>query len=217
LVDEAFVIDLWSDVVCPFCCLGSRQLCLALEQFEHRDLVVVRPRAFELDPRPHEESGLSLSELVARKYAMDLGQVHSLHERLEAQAAGLGMTWSLERARPTNTFEAHRLISLARTQGRGEAMSERLFRAYFCEGLFVGDHETLAQLASEVGVSGVELLLASDDFSDDVRDDEESATELGITGVPSMLLDGKFMVVGAQGTQQFLDVLRRAWARREAA
>jgi predicted DsbA family dithiol-disulfide isomerase len=148
---------------------------------------------------------------------MDLSQVHSLHERLEAQAAGLGMTWSLERARPTNTFEAHRLIALATTQGRGEAMGERLFRAYFCEGLFVGDPETLAKLASEVGVDGVDLLLTSDAFSEDVREDQERATELGITGVPSMLFDGKFMVVGAQGTQQFLDVLRRAWARREAA
>jgi predicted DsbA family dithiol-disulfide isomerase len=216
-VDETFVIDLWSDVVCPFCYLGSRQLAAALDQFEHRDLVVVRPRAFELDPRPHEESTLSLSELVARKYGMGLNEVHSLHQRLEAQASALGMTWSLERARPANTFEAHRLIALARAQGRGEAMSERLFRAYFCDAMLVSDHETLAELASEVGVTGVDVLRSSDAYHDDVRGDEERAGELGITGVPSMLLDAKFVIVGAQGTEQILDVLRRAWARREAA
>jgi predicted DsbA family dithiol-disulfide isomerase len=216
-VDEAFPIDVWSDVVCPFCYLGSRQLSAALSQFEQRDLVVVRPRAFELDPRPHEEVGLSLSELVARKYGMALSQVHSLHERLEAQAGDLGMTWSLERARPTNTFEAHRLIALATTQGAGAAMSEKLFHAYFCDGMLVSDPETLATLASEVGVTGVDALWASDAFSGDVRADEARATQLGIAGVPSLLVDAKFMVVGAQGTARILDVLRGAWARREAA
>jgi predicted DsbA family dithiol-disulfide isomerase len=217
LVDDVFEIDVWSDVVCPFCYLGSRQLSAALEQFEHRDHVVVRQRAFELDPRPHQDTGLSLSALVAQKYGMALSQVESLHDRLEAQAADLGMTWSLERAKPTNTFEAHRLIALASTQNLGSAMSDRLFRAYFCDGMLVSDPATLAALADEIGVTGATALSSTDDFSRDVRNDEASATKLGITGVPSLLLDGRFMVVGAQGTPQILKALRKAWVSREAA
>ena len=124
------------------------------------------------------------------------------------------MTWSLAAAQPTNTFDAHRLIALATDQGRGAAAVERLFSAYFVEGLLVSDHDTLCTLASEIGVSGAAELLASDERSDEVRDDEEAAMELGISGVPSMVLDGKFMVSGAQGVDTFLELLRRAWARR---
>jgi predicted DsbA family dithiol-disulfide isomerase len=96
-------------------------------------------------------------------------------------------------------------------------MSERLFRAYFCEGQLVSDRVVLTALANEVGVVGVEELWSSDAFSSAVRADEDDARELGITGVPSLLLDEKFMVVGAQGADQILDVLQRAWARRAAA
>jgi predicted DsbA family dithiol-disulfide isomerase len=126
------------------------------------------------------------------------------------------MEWSLEKAQPTNTFDAHRVIALATTQGLAPEMSERLFRAYFCEGEVVSDHVRLAELAQEVGVTGVEGLWRGDAFAANVREDEAAAQELGITGVPCLLLDGKFMVVGAQGSHQILDVLRRAWSRRAA-
>jgi len=209
-----FTIDIWSDVVCPFCYLGERQLARALEQFEHRDDVIIAHHAFELDPRAKLSCDRPLAELVARKYDMPVERAESLHHQLETEAAALGMTWSLSTAQPTNTFDAHRLIALATDQGRGAAAVERLFSAYFVEGLLVSDHDTLCTLASDVGVSGAAELLASDERSDEVRDDEEAAMELGISGVPSMVLDGKFMVSGAQGVETFLELLRRAWARR---
>jgi predicted DsbA family dithiol-disulfide isomerase len=127
------------------------------------------------------------------------------------------MTWSMKEARPTNTFDAHRVIALSVTQNLDQVMSERLFRAYFCEGQLVSDHVVLTALANEVGVVGAEELWSSDAFSSAVRADEDDARELGISGVPSLLLDEKFMVVGAQGADQILDVLQRAWARRAAA
>jgi predicted DsbA family dithiol-disulfide isomerase len=126
------------------------------------------------------------------------------------------MTWSLETARPTNTFDAHRVIALASVQGLDDAMSERLFRAYFSEGDLVSDHARLSELAREIGVSDVDSLWEGDAFTNEVRSDEAEAQELGITGVPSMLMDSKFMVTGAQGSDQILDVLQRAWARRAA-
>jgi predicted DsbA family dithiol-disulfide isomerase len=215
-MSESFVIDIWSDVVCPFCYLGTRQLDQALVDFEHRDDVILRHRAFELDPRATLAYDRPLAELVAEKYAMPVSSVHTMHERLESQAQALGMSWSLESAQPTNTLDAHRVIALASSQGLGGEASERLFRAYFCEGELVSDHQRLSELAREVGVSDVDTLWESDAFTDVVRGDEAYAQELGVTGVPCFLMDSKFVVNGAQGAAQILDVLRRAWARRAA-
>jgi protein disulfide-isomerase len=216
VVSEAFVIDIWSDVVCPFCYLGTRQLAEALQRFEHREDVVLRHRAFELDPRARLAYDRPLADMVASKYAIPVSQVHAMHERMARDAQALGMTWSLDTAHPTNTFDAHRVIALASSQGLGDEMSERLFRAYFSEGELVSDHARLNDLAREIGVSDVDSLWESDAFTDEVRSDETEAQELGITGVPSMLMDSKFMVTGAQGSEQILDVLQRAWARRAA-
>ncbi len=215
-MNDAFSIDIWSDVICPFCYLGSRQLAFALETFEHRDDVVVNHHAFELDPHTPKDLATSLAQLVADKYAMPVEQAEVLHHRLEAQALELGMTWSLATAKPTNTFDAHRLIALASTQGLSDEMSERLFAAYFSEGLLISDHERLSELANDVGVTDASSLWATDAYSLDVRADESAAQELGVTGVPAILIDNKFLVLGAQGTEKIADVLRRAWERRAA-
>jgi len=215
-MSDPFVIDIWSDVVCPFCYLGTRQLAEALSHFEHRDDVELRHRAFELDPAAKLHYDASLEELVARKYSMPVTSVREMHVRMEGEARQLGMEWSLASAQPTNTFDAHRVIALASTQGLGDAASERLFRAYFCDGELISSNERLSELARDVGVTDVDELWEGDAFAVDVRGDEAAAQELGITGVPCLLLDGKFMVVGAQGAHQIVDVLRRAWARRAA-
>jgi protein disulfide-isomerase len=177
---------------------------------------MLRDRAFELDPHAQLAYDQPLEELVAAKYAAPVSRIRVMHERLESDARELGMTWSLETARPTNTLDAHRVIALAATQGLGNQVSERLFRAYFCEGELVSDHRRLSALASEVGVTGVDTLWESDAFTDVVRADEAAAQELGIAGVPSFLIDSKFMVTGAQGSEQILSALQRAWARRAA-
>jgi predicted DsbA family dithiol-disulfide isomerase len=215
-MSDTFTIDLWSDVVCPYCYLGRRQLAKALVDFEHRDLVSIRHRAYELDARATLVHDRPLAEVVAAKYNVPVSQIHASHERLERDAGALGMTWSFATARPTNTLDAHRVIALAATQGLGDEMNERLFRAYFSEGELVSDHGRLDALAVEVGVDGVDTLWEGDAFTDAVRADEAAAQELGISGVPCFLLDSKFMVMGAQGSEQILDVLRRAWARRAA-
>lgn len=216
-MSDYLFIDVWSDVVCPFCYLGARQLSSALERFEHRENVQVRHRAFELDSSAPRDYNLSLPELLAKKYSMPVERARTLNDRLEGEASALGLTWSMKDARPTNTFDAHRVIALASSQGKSSAMSERLFRAYFSEGLLVSDQATLTSLADEVGIDDVSSLWTSERFAQEVRADEAEAMELGITGVPSLLIDEKFMVVGAQGGDHILDVLTRAWSRRVTA
>jgi predicted DsbA family dithiol-disulfide isomerase len=211
---DSFFVDIWSDVVCPFCYLGTRQLELALSNFEHRSQVVTRLHAFELDPHAPIHSELSLPELLAKKYGMSVERARAANDHLESEARALGMTWSLGTATPTNTFDAHRLVALAATQGLAESMVQRLFLAYFSQSRLLGDRSVLDELADEVGVVGVSQLWSGDEFSREVRDDELRAQELGISGVPSMLIDNRFMVVGAQGEQKILEALERAWARR---
>jgi predicted DsbA family dithiol-disulfide isomerase len=213
---ESFRIDVWSDVVCPYCCIGQAQLERALEEFSGRELVVLAHRAYELHPRSPASHDRSLDELVAAKYDVSIEQAAAGHRRLATEAAAYGMSWRLERARPANTFDAHRLVAAASDQGRARAMVAALYAAYFERGLLVSDHEVLAELAEGAGVEGAAALLAGDAKADEVRADEADALELGIAGVPAFLLDGRFMVLGAQGEATILATLERALARRAA-
>ena len=203
--------------MCPFCYLGKKQIERAIETFEHRDAVVVAYHAFELHPNAPASYGLTLDELVARKYSVDVVQAHTMHERLEADAARLDMRWRLEIARPGNTFDAHRLIAYAATQALAPDVVDRLFRAYFCEGQLVSDRETLHSVAREAGLQGADEILDSDAFADEVRADEADAAELGFAGVPAFLVDRRFVVSGAQPVEVMANVLDRAWARRVAS
>jgi predicted DsbA family dithiol-disulfide isomerase len=211
-MEKSLTIDVWGDVVCPFCYLGLAQLGRAMDEFEHADSVVVTHHAFELDPHATTFAG-SLDEMLAAKYGLPLDRAAALNQRVINSAAELGMAWHLEVARPTNTFDAHRLIALASSQGQQAKMLERLFRAYFSEGHLVSDHQTLARLAEEVGVTDASSVLADDEaFAAEVRRDEAVASQIGITGVPAFILNRRFVVSGAQGIDALLDALRSAWS-----
>lgn len=207
-------IDIWSDVICPYCYLGERYLIQALQLFEHADEVVIAYHAFELNPGARSQYDESLNELVARKYAIEVDQAATAHQRLEREAASAGLTWNLSQARPANTFDAHRLIALARDQSRGGAAVHRLFRAYFEEGELVSDRATLLRIGDELQLQNVDEMLTSDDYVDLIRAEETEALNLGIAGVPAMLIDSKFMVNGARSPEDLIAVLDRAWKRR---
>jgi predicted DsbA family dithiol-disulfide isomerase len=210
----SFFVDVWGDVVCPFCYLGSRQLDIALARFEHADDIDVRHHAFELDPHAARDFGGTLDQMLADKYGLPLERAAALNGRVEESARALGMTWSLDRARPTNTFDAHRVIALAATHGLAQPMLNRLSRAYFSDGLLISDHPTLSSLAAEVGVPGVPEMLRGTDFTDIVRHDENLAARIGITGVPAFVIDGQHRVSGAQGADALYDALVTAWSTR---
>ena len=206
-------IEIWSDVVCPWCYVGKRNLEAALADFPHAGQVTIEWRSFELDPTTPARVDLSMNEVLERKYGMTPDQAASANRKMTELAAGVGLDYHLDRVRIGNTFDAHRLIHLASHEGRGGAMKERLLHAYFTEGRSVSDLSALAELAAEVGLDGerVGAVLASDEYADDVRADEARAVELGSTGVPFFVLDGRFGVPGAQPPDVLLRLLHRAW------
>jgi predicted DsbA family dithiol-disulfide isomerase len=214
-VTDPLVLELWADVVCPFCNIGRHQLADALNRFAHADQVVLVHRAFELDPSLPAVPTRTNPEMLAEKYGLSLERVAEMHARLEAQAATHGMTWSLAATRPANTFDAHRIVALAGTQGLAAAMLDALYHAHFSDGRLVSDHAVLDELAASVGVTGSADLWTSGDFAEEVRHDEARAGQLGLRGVPALVLDSAFLVSGAQGADAFYDALNRAWTRRE--
>ena len=207
-------VEIWSDVVCPWCYIGKRRFESALAEFEHAGEVDVHWRSFELDPSAPAMSERTLEERLAAKYGMTLDQARAANQRLTATAAAAGLDFHFERARPGNTFDAHRLIHLAAAEGLGPAVKERLLRAYFTEGEAIGEAESLVRIAAQVGLDAARAreVLAGDGFAADVRRDESEAAALGIQGVPFFVLDRRYGISGAQPPEVILGALRRAWS-----
>jgi predicted DsbA family dithiol-disulfide isomerase len=202
---------------CPWCAVGKRRFETALKSFEHADEIDVVWRAFELDPRAPARREGDYADRLARKYGMSREQAEAAHMELTSVAAAEGLDFHFERTQPGNTFDAHRLLHHAREKGLDVqgALKERLLLAYFSEGAAIGDPETLVGLATEVGLDPQECadILASDRYGEAVRADERDAVELGVTGVPFFVFDGKFGIPGAQDADTILTVLQRAWTR----
>ncbi len=209
-------VEIWSDVACPWCYIGKRRFEAALAEFEHRDEVRITWRSFELDPdAPHEREG-ERAERLAHKYGMSVEQARAAEQQLTGVAAAEGLDFRFDIARSGSTFDAHRLVHLADTRGLQDAMKERLLRGYFTEGELMSDHDTLVRLAVEVGLDEREVreLLAGDRYAQEVRDDERTADQFGISAVPTFVLDRKLAASGAQPPDAFLDLLRQGWAKR---
>ena len=212
---QSMRVEIWSDVVCPWCYVGKRNFEAALSRFEHRDGVEVIWRAFELDPSaPAERKGDYVTHL-ARKYGMSVDQARKMIETMTVTGAKAGLTLDFERARPGNTFDAHRLIHLAGERGVQEAVKERFLRATFTDGEPIGDHGALLRLAVEAGLPQDEAasVLESDTYAAEVRADERLALEFGITAVPFFVVDRTFGVPGAQPPDVILGALERAWGK----
>jgi predicted DsbA family dithiol-disulfide isomerase len=208
-------IDIWSDVVCPWCFIGRRRLQQALARFDGGDDVEIVHRAFELDPSAPSEGRVDLVVHLARKYGATREQALGMLERVRSIGEEVDIDFRFDIAQRANTLDAHRLVKLADRDGLGDAMLERLMLAYFTEGEAVGDRSTLARLAGEVGLDPAEAseALASNSFEAEVRADQREARELGVTGVPFFLIDGKVAVPGAQDVDTLVRILERVRAR----
>ena len=203
-------IEVWSDVVCPWCYVGKRRIESALGQFEHRGDVELRWRSFELDPSAPAEREHSSAEHLAGKYGMSVEQAEQTNDQMTQLAATEGLEYHLDRTRGGNSFAAHRVIQRALEDGLQDAMKERLMRAYFTEGEPIGDRATLDRLADEVGVDG-QAALTDRRYADAVRADEELAARIGIRGVPYFVLNRRYGVSGAQPAELLLQALEKAW------
>jgi predicted DsbA family dithiol-disulfide isomerase len=212
-------VEIWSDIACPWCYIGKRRFEAALAEFEHRDEVRVIWRSFELDPDAPRERVGDRAERLAQKYGMTVERAREAEQQLTEVAAGEGLGFRFDIARSGSTFDAHRLVHLASEHGLQDAMKERLLRAYFTEGELMADHETLIAAAVEVGLPEDEAreTLAGERYAEEVRDDERTAGELGISAVPTFVVDRKIGASGAQPPEALLDLLRQGWAKRSAA
>lgn len=203
-------VEVWSDVICPWCWLGRARLAKAVQASPKSAEIEVVFRSFELDPSTPADLDIPTNEMLKTKLGMGQAQIDAMHERIAQMGKEDGIDFRFEKARTSNTFEAHQIVHLAAEQGKRTEMVDRLFLASFHDGARVGDRAQLLALAAEIGVSGAQAALESQRFAAAVRADEAAAKRLGIGGVPFFLVDGKRAVSGAQS----VDVLARALAQR---
>ncbi|MDQ1358144.1 MAG: hypothetical protein QOG44_2517 [Acidimicrobiaceae bacterium] len=209
-------VEIWSDVVCPWCYIGKRHLEQALDKFAHKDEVEIVWRAFELDPGAPKlrDTSQTYAERIAKKYGTPTEVAQQRMDQMVQTAARDGLEFRFDRVQPGNTFDAHRLIHLGHERGVQDAVKERLLRAYMTEGQPISDRDVLVTLAAEAGLDAQEAraVLDSERYTAEVRQDEATARELGISGVPFFVLGGRIGVSGAQPADVLLGALDKAWS-----
>ena len=208
------IIDVWSDVVCPWCFIGKRRLEKALQEFGHSAEIIVRHRAFQLQPDAAET--MPTSKLLAQKYRVSPNQVKEMQANVCAVADGEGLCYNLDDTLSGNTFDAHRLLLWAASIGKDKELLEAMYSGYFEKSLPIFSHQDLLSIAESVGIAAVDAMnvLDSDLFAAEVIKDRDVASSLGATGVPFFVIDMKYGISGAQPTTTFLETLNTAWADR---
>jgi predicted DsbA family dithiol-disulfide isomerase len=211
-------VEIWSDVVCPWCYIGKRRFEAALSRFEAAGTVEITWRSFQLNPDYPVGSHEAHDSYLARKLGTSSAQVAQLNERVVALAAAEGLDYHFETYVTVNTFDAHRVTHLAKALGLGLPIHERLLRAQLVEGEILDDPDTLARLAAEVGVPGAETrrVLATDAYAAEVQADIAEARAIGVNGVPFFVIDRRYGISGAQPAELFLEALQAAQRDAEA-
>ncbi|UNX54740.1 DsbA family oxidoreductase [Georgenia sp. TF02-10] len=212
-IRDHLVVDVWSDVMCPFCYMGDALLARALEQFPHKDDVEVHYHSFLLMPELSSDTPIDLNELLAAKRGFPREQAAAMNEQIAARGREVGLEYRFDRVLAVSTRTAHELSHFAAAHGKQHEMVQRLFQAYFTDGLNVADHQVLADLATGVGLDRDATLaaLASGRFADAVDADVEQARQMGISGVPFFVFAGKYAVSGAQPVEVFGQALETSW------
>ncbi|MDQ2722200.1 MAG: DsbA family oxidoreductase [Actinomycetota bacterium] len=210
-------IEIWSDIVCPWCYVGKRRLERALAGFAHAEQVEIVYRSFELDPGTPQGGGQSVAEHLGEKYGGGAAAGEQMVIQMTATAAEEGLQFDYQSAARANTVDAHRLLHLALAEGgptRQAELKERLLKAYFTDARAVDDPAVLTAVAAEAGLSEerVAQVLASEEYLDDVHADVDEARALGVSGVPFFVIDRKYAVSGAQPAEVFGQALTQAWS-----
>jgi predicted DsbA family dithiol-disulfide isomerase len=205
-------VEIWSDVMCPFCYIGKRRFERALEQFDKKQEVEVEWKSFQLNPDMKTEPGKSVIQYLAETKGWSMQQAREANERVTDMAKQEGLTYHMDRAVVANSFDAHRLLQLAKKHTLGDQMEEHLFRAYFTEGLNIADHEVLIKIGSAAGLQEEDMraVLKSDTYAREVDEEQNDAARLGVRGVPFFVIDRKYGVSGAQAVETFIEALEKA-------
>ena len=212
-MENKMKIEIWSDVMCPFCYIGKRNLESALEQFHGKNQIEILWKSYQLDAEMPQVAEESYVEYLVQRKRMPADEVNQMLANVTASAKEVGLTYNLDKSVLVNSLNAHKLLQFAKTKGLGNELEERLFRAFFTEGKNIADLSTLTQLGKEIGLDETELQTA---FSDDsyaymVTQDIAEGRHIGVQGVPFFVLDRKYGVSGAQPPAVFLENLEAAF------
>lgn len=212
-------VEIWSDIVCPFCYIGKRKFEKALEGFSGKDDVSIEWKSFQLDPALDNSAGLSIHDYLAQRKGVSPADGKRMNDQMSAMAREVGLEYNFDKAILNNTLDAHRLLHFAKRHGLQSELKERLFRAYYTEGKDTADTDTLVQLAADAGLDAQEARRALDEglYADEVRKDQQTAYSLGVQGVPFFVFNDKYGVSGAQAPETFAQVLQKVWDEEKPA
>ncbi|MBD1392693.1 DsbA family oxidoreductase [Mucilaginibacter glaciei] len=207
-------VEIWSDVMCPFCYIGKRRFEDALQQFAHKDEVEIEWKSFQLNPDMVTDPSVNINQYLADAKGWTLEYAKQMNNHVTEMAAEVGLHYNMDRAVVANSFNAHRFTHFAKKHGLGVEAEEQLFKAYFTDGKNMDDVDTLAQLGAELGLDAGEIkqTLATNAFADEVKHDIAEASYLGIRGVPFFVMSGKYAVSGAQAVPVFTETLEKAYS-----
>ncbi|MCC6704848.1 MAG: DsbA family oxidoreductase [Thermomicrobiales bacterium] len=208
------LIEVWSDITCPWCYISKRRLETALTQFDGRDDVTVEWKSFQLDPSaPLGQTG-TVYEALSKKFGKSVDEIKAMNQHVTELAAAEGLAYDFDKYQPINTFDAHRVLHLAKSLGIGDAVKERFLKGQFTEGERLEDHDTLVRLAAEAGVPEADArrVLSGTEYADAVRSDVRELQSLGGNGVPFFVVDRRYGISGAQPVEVFLNTLKAAQA-----
>ena len=210
-------IEIWSDIMCPFCYIGKRKFESALDQFANKEQVEIVWKSFQLNPDMKTEPEKNINDYLAEIKGWSSEQAKEMNERVTGIAKAVGLKYDLGKAVVANSFDAHRLTQFAKAHGKGDAAEECLFKAYFMEGKNIADHATLVSLGLEIGLEQVEVqqMLSGNNYAMEVKKDILEARQIGVSGVPFFVIDNKYGISGAQERETFLQALNQAWAERK--
>jgi protein disulfide-isomerase len=206
-------VEIWSDIMCPFCYIGKRHFELALKELDFANEMEIEWKSFQLDPTiPKMENHVNAYQYLADAKGISFEESKAMHENVVASAKHVGLTYNFDKAIVTNSFDAHRLIQFSKTVGKGDQAEEALFHAYFTEGINMADLDSLKSIGLKIGLTESELnrVLYSDEYSYEISQDIQEAQNLGLRGVPFFVVDRKFGISGAQPVEVFIETFKKA-------
>lgn len=206
-------IEIWSDVMCPFCYIGKVKFEIALNNFANKNEIEIEWKSFQIMPDLQMQEGKNIDDVLVQKKGISLQQAKELNGYASAMAKAVGLEYHFERVIPVNTLRAHQFQYFAKAYGKGNKAEELMFKSYFTDGKNIDDIETLIDLGKVIGLNAKDLRDALDKqtYSDAVKADVKEAVEIGITGVPFFVFNRKHTVSGAQDPKVFLDILQKSF------
>ncbi len=205
-------VEIWSDIMCPFCYIGKRHFEKALSQLDDTGAIEIEWKSFQLDPTiPKTVKKISVYQYLADAKGMSLSESKKMHDNVVQSAKNVGLTYNYDNAIVANSFDAHRMIQFAKTKGLGDQLEEALFKAYFTDGKNIGDINDLLEIGVSIGIekSTLKAVLESEQFTNEVKNDISEAQEIGVRGVPFFVFDRKYAISGAQPISVFIETIEK--------